>query len=285
MATLARQVANRLYENGEQHARDDPGAERRCVGKHEAPTESRMKSSTQPRADSTQGNGKVDIERRVYAGNGCAALPKISKALPMTKWTVRNMAAQRPKRDIRRLLTVQVSSNHSTLLAQAIVRLSSFLLRQEDVDCIFASRRHFALWTCSRQQMSKRSSRSDSAGIWTSVYDLIDNDLLFRNRGYIPSALSEPAFLEPANRDFPPVCKQHAHFHNSEAQTPTPALPNKMTPLQKFIFPHLSTSANVSAFSLASLPLSALLDSSVMVPHMSSRVYGASPKSPTAAAT
>ena len=66
---------------------------------------------------------------------------------------------------------------------------------------------------------------------------------------------------------------------------PTPALLSNITPLQKFILPHFSTNANVSAFSLASFPLSARFDSSVMVLHMSSRVYGARPMRPTAAAT
>lgn len=69
--------------------------------------------------------------------------------------------------------------------------------------------------------------------------------------------------------------------YSSDAQTPTPALPSSIMPLQKFIVPHLCTSCLVSFSS--PFPLCPLFDSSVIVPHISNRVYGASPTKPTAA--
>lgn len=63
---------------------------------------------------------------------------------------------------------------------------------------------------------------------------------------------------------------------------PRPVLPRRNTPLQKFIVPHLSTNALVSFSS--PFPLCPLFDSSVIVPHMSRRVYGTSANIPMAAA-
>lgn len=64
---------------------------------------------------------------------------------------------------------------------------------------------------------------------------------------------------------------------------PNTAELSKIDPLHKFNFPHVFTNSCVSPISLPSAAFSALLSNSVMLPHITNLVHGASPSAASAA--